>query len=103
MQPTRKPLTPFFGEESLIISRSGIKAPDGRSFTWGSVSTLKVVKSGWLLKLIFRQPKLYRLFLTTKAERMPSIIFETPDRALMNRVQDAINRAAGVVGGKQDM
>jgi len=103
LKPAQRPEQTFLNENGLVVSTRALKVPDGRSFSWGSVSTLRAAKDGNLLtRLLFRERTAYRIFLVTKTDPTMQTVFETQDATLFARVQRAINQASDAVGGQRE-
>ena len=91
----------FLKEHGVEITRNHLRLPDGKTFTWASVSALRTTKDNSPVAVLMLQAIKYRLFLGTNSDPSLKQVFETEDAQLFERIQAAINQAARAAGAPE--
>jgi hypothetical protein len=86
----------------LVITESDITTP-GKSFSWGELGIVQIVKPKGLARLLTRQPTSYQLRVAKKGATMAETIFSTEDAALARRIEQAINTVAQKRGASREL
>src|SRR6266516_4401937 len=98
MNTSQKPETPFLDEQGILITRRDTTFPGHQPIPWGSLGIVHFLRvRSPVVRLALRQLP-FRLMVSTKNDPTQNCLFETRDPDLVNRINEAIRRAAVALG-----
>jgi hypothetical protein len=96
MKPPQEKL--FLDEQGVRITKTHLMLP-GHSVEFRKILSVSLhPKAASLLEKLMQRTT-FQLMVTTNADKAPVSVFETQDAVLMERIQQAMNKAANAAGG----
>ena len=95
--------SPILDEQGIVITRTHLTVP-GMRFKWGDLGTVRIVKKKNLMaRLIGVRLSKFDLIVSTKADPAPVSIFQTQDIGFKERIEQAIDHVAKLLGGQREL